>query len=295
MHTKHRFLPLLLAALAPLAGAQVVTNMGGHIDIDADNPKPIQYTSTALGLLGDPQYKRYFSDVYAKSIEGSSGTIEWVSDPIDRKSMAFRATVVKPATGYARAEVSPKWEYTKTGKRWYALSVLFPADTWEAPTVDMIVWQLHTSQNALKGEVTLSPPLDVVAKGRYLFLGMHANELSNKLADDVHATKDGSSKQYFRIAAIETGKWHCFVVAADWSYTPGSGAMKVWMDGKVVYQADKAFNSYISVPGNYLKTGLYVPGVSGMNAQQSLYMGYSYFGGENSTYAEMAAQTKCGA
>lgn len=294
MHTKHRF-PLLLAALAPLAGAQVVTNMGGHIDTDADSPNAFQYTSNAVAYLGNPLNKRYFSDVYAKSIEGSSGTIEWVTDPVDRKSMVFRATVVKPDTGYARAEVSPKWDYTKTGKRWYAMSVLFPADTWEAPTADMIVWQLHTSQSASKGEVTLSPPLDVVAKGRYLYLGMHANELSNKLADEVHATKDGSSKQYFRIATIETGKWHCFVVAADWSHTPGNGAMKVWMDGKVVYQADKAFNAYISDPGNYLKTGLYVPGVGGMNTQQSLYMGYSFFGAGNSTYAEMAAQTKCGA
>ena len=293
MHTKYRFLPLLLAALAPLAGAQVVTNMGGHIDIGIDNPVPIVHTGTAQGLLGDPQYKRYFSDVYARSIEGSSGTIEWVTDPIDRKSMVFRASVVKPSTGYARAEVSPRWEYTKTGKRWYALSVLFP--TWDAPNVDMIVWQLHTSQNTKLGEAVLSPPLDVVAKGRYLYLGMHANELSNKVSDPVHATKEGSSKQYFRIAAVETGKWLCFVVAADWSHTPGSGAMKVWMGGKLVYEADKAFNSYISHPGNYLKTGLYVPGVSNMEEPQSLYMGYSYFGGENSTYAEMAAQTKCGA
>lgn len=283
---------MLLAALLASAGgalAQVDLARGGPVDTLAPNPKPLTYVSQSLTRNLTSTY-RYFDDLYALS-SGVKSNLELVPDPLGSGRQVFKYKVLKTDPLYAsgsRTEVSLKYEYIIEGVRWYAISMLFPAD-WVWNIEPTVVAQLHTSQKTL----TVPPPLALVASGQDLNLEAHYNYRSTVAGALDPATRANSGEQLVRLGKIQRGKWYCFVMRADWSHKPGIGSIKVWMNGNVAYETKNAYNAYETWLGNYPKVGLYLPGVMAVPSR-SLYSDFIHLGGPNSTYEQMAALTPCG-
>lgn len=306
MTTARIILSLLALCATGAAHAQFDIGLGGIINTDAVNPKPPAQPSApaAIAYNSNPQNIRHIDDVY--TLNQKDARITWTDDFAGAaqaghkvfKVQAFRPEVTVTPEGKAvvsRGEASAKWDYTKTGVRWYAISVFIPQD-WHFSDIDMIVGQLHTSQK----EAIVSPPVALSIQGKYLKLWLHASELSDKVSpDQPYLEKLTSSEQSIRLAQIDPpearNRWYCFVMRADWSPTPGIGAFKLWMNGKLRYQAENAFNSYTTWLGNYPKTGLYVPGTIGMPDSQTIYTDYIYLAGAATTDPSvLASKTPCG-
>lgn len=283
--------------MAGVAHAQIDPGAGGRIDEFTNAPPPYQfiYTTPAKAYNANPANRRYFDNVYATTLE--NGQIDWTDDfagLTQAGHKVFKAQVSKPGSGVARAEIVPKWEYVKSGVRWYAISVFLPHDWVITENVSMIVGQLHTSQkNAI-----LSPPVALDIKGKYLNLELQTSELTDDMGANPHLERLTSSSQSIRLAAIDKmearDKWYCFVMRADWSNTPGIGSFKLWMNGVLKYESTNAMNAYVTATGNYAKTGLYVPGISGMPDSQTIYTDYVYVAGaETIDQADLLAKTPC--
>jgi len=218
------------------------------------------------------------------------GNLEFVPDPAGsgRTVLLARARDTdEKQLGSIRTEIIPQKEYQKEGIRFYAISFNFPAD-WEFKANPIVVGQLHTSQKA----TVVSPPVSFVAQGRNLDLELHFNHRSIAGSDAV--TKQNSARQVIRLDRIRTGQWYCFVVRADWSWTPGGGALLIWMNGDRVYEAWNSYNSYDTWLGNYPKVGLYAPGVLGVS-ERKLYVDFIHVGGPKTSAEELMALTPCGA
>src|SRR5574343_56862 len=212
-----------------------------------------------------------------------------VRDPAGSSRTVLRARVHETdekVFGGRRTEIIPLNEYIREGVRWYAISAYFPHD-WQFHAYPTIIGQLHTSQH----KVILSPPLAFVVNGRYLNLELYANHRT--LEGGESATRANSSRQLIRLDRIETERWYCFVIRADWSSLPGQGNLKVWLNGDRVYEGENAYNAYESRLGNYPKAGIYMTGMMGV-PERSLFFDFIHLGGPRSSMEEMAAQTPCG-
>jgi hypothetical protein len=303
MTTSRIILSLLTVGVVGIAQAQshIDPGVGGRIDTFDTWPttpgSPIKPNTTAgkIAYNSNPDNVRYLDMVYA--LNQTNGVITWSEDLKDAGLVGhkvFKSQVSKPADSsqVARGEVSPSWDYTKTGVRWYAISVFVPYD-WTMNPADTIVGQLHTSQDT----IVVSPPVDLIIKDSYISLGLQTSELTDNVGSTPHLEKTTSSTQTIRLASIADGaarnKWYCFVMRADWSYTPGAGSFKLWLNGALKYEAQNAMNSYQTRLGNYAKTGLYVPATASMPASQTIYTDYVYLGSPDATQEEMLAQTPC--
>ena len=91
---------------------------------------------------------------------------------------------------------------------------------------------------------------------------------------------------------MKLAQWYCFVVMADWSARIDQGALKVWMNGEKVYEANNQINSYESWLGNYPRVGLYLPGMTSIS-DRLLYVDFIHVGGSRTSYQEMADKTPC--
>jgi hypothetical protein len=127
-----------------------------------------------------------------------------------------------------------------------------------------------------------------------LNIELHANYRSTSSTSTDPATRANTADGLVRAAKIETNKWYCFVMRADWSYTPGVGSMQIWLNGNLAYESANEYNAYDTWLGNYPKVGLYLPGVMQVPVR-TLYTDFIYTGGSASTYETMAALTPCGA
>ncbi len=190
-------------------------------------------------------------------------------------------------TKIARHEIVPRWEYVVSGVRWYAISVYIPS-TWNFSQTPTIIGQLHTAQPS---NIVVSPPVRFEIFDHTLRLGLTASTQNSP-------TKQASSEQIIKLLdltpAAAINRWHCFVARADWSPELGKGSFKLWVDGTLTYQASQAFNAYVTTSGNYAKTGLYVPGLDNMPANQTIYTDYVYIGDEQTTSEqELIALTPC--
>jgi hypothetical protein len=95
-----------------------------------------------------------------------------------------------------------------------------------------------------------------------------------------------------KIDSVKTEQWYCFVVRADWSHTPGRGALTVWVNGERLYESQNLPNAYETWLGNWPKTGLYIPGKMAV-PERTLYVDFIYVGGPKSDVSSMMAQTPC--
>lgn len=291
LHSK--FLPAMALALAlPCvpALAQLDLARSGKVDTLASNPVKLQYVSQNLARNQTATY-RYLDDLYAAHTAYSSNMM-LVADPkgSGRKVLFLKVAKTDPlVSGGSRTEVALKYEYVIEGLRWYAFAVLFPTD-WQFHASPTVVAQLHTSQKTL----TVPPPVSVVAQGQDLNMEFHYNYRKTDGSGTDPATRANTGEQLVRLAKIQTNKWYCFVVRADWSYKPGVGSIKAWMNGNIAYESKNAYNAYETWLGNYPKIGLYLPGTMAV-ASRSLYTDFIYSGGASSTYEEMAALLPCGA
>ena len=215
--------------------------------------------------------------------------LTWVRDPAGSSRIVLQARVRESdekVFGGRRTEIVPLNDYVREGVRWYAISAYFPAD-WQFHAYPTIIGQLHTSQH----KAILSPPVAFVVNGRYLNLELYANHRSVEGGES--ATRANSARQLIRLDRIETGRWYCFVIRADWSSSPGMGNLKVWLNGDRVYEGENAYNTYESRLGNYPKAGIYMPGMMGV-PERLLYFDFIHLGGPRSGMEEMAALTPCG-
>ncbi|MRV74178.1 hypothetical protein GJ700_20935 [Duganella sp. FT92W] len=289
----HALKPITLALLGAVAAspawAQIDLARSGKIDTLDANPKPLTYVSQNLARNSTATY-RYFDDLYVLS-SASPTRLSLVADPLGSGRKVLRYTLNKTdplVTGGSRTEISLKYEYVIEGLRWYSFAVLFPSD-WQFHNSPSVVAQLHTSQKTL----AVPPPISVVANGNDLNIELHYNYRNMSGAGTDPATRANTGEQLVRAAKIQTNKWYCFVVRADWSYKPGIGSTKIWMNGNVAYESKNAYNAYETWLGNYPKVGLYLPGVMQV-ATRTLYTDFIYVGGASSTYEQMAAATPCG-
>ncbi|MBY0241093.1 MAG: polysaccharide lyase [Burkholderiaceae bacterium] len=281
---------LILAAACGPALAQIDLSRSGRVDTLVSNPKKLMYVSENLARNATATY-RYLDDVYAVHTGDAASNLQLVDDPSGsgRKVLLLKTLKTDPlVSGASRTEISAKYEYVIEGLRWYGFAMMFPSD-WQFHATPTVVAQLHTSQKTL----TVPPPVAVVAYGQDLNLELHYNFRKTDGSGLDPATRANTGEQLARLAKLQTNKWYCFVVRADWSAKPGIGSLKVWMNGNLAYDVKNAYNSYETWLGNYPKVGLYMPGVMGV-ASRSLYTDFIYVGGASSTYELMAAQLPCG-
>ncbi|GAB2873001.1 hypothetical protein GCM10027277_47840 [Pseudoduganella ginsengisoli] len=290
-HISKKILPVLALALPCLpALAQLDLARSGRIDTVASDPVKLQYVSQNLARNATSTY-RYLDDVYTLQT-GNTSNLQLVPDPkgSGRKVLFFKVSKTDPlVSGGSRTELATKYEYVIEGLRWYAFAVLFPTD-WQFDNNPTVVAQLHTSQKTL----TVPPPVSVVASGQDLNMEFHYNYRKTDGTGADPATRANTGEQAVRLAKIQTNKWYCFVVRADWSFKPGVGSITAWMNGNIAYESKNAYNAYDTWLGNYPKIGLYLPGTMAV-ASRSLYTDFIYAGGPSSTYDEMAGLLPCGA
>lgn len=221
----------------------------------------------------------------------SPANLRWVSDPAGGGRTVLQAWIRDSEAkvyGAYRTEIVPSYEYVREGVRWYAMSFYLPA-SWQFHPYPVIVGQIHTSQRS----AVLSPPLALMVQGDHLDLELYANHLPPDAAADMPATRANSARQLIRLDAVKKEHWYCFVIRADWSYRPGRGSLKVWMNGDRVYEGSNLYNAYETWLGNYPKAGVYAPGMMGVS-ERMLYLDFIHLGGERSGFDEMAALTPCG-
>lgn len=280
---------ILSAAWLP-AQAQFDRARSGRVDTLASNPVKLAYVSQNLARNQTATY-RYLDDLYILQT-GNVNNLQMVLDPkgSGRKVLLFKVQNTDPLyAGGSRTEIALKYDYVMEGLRWYAFSVLFPTG-WQFHASPTVVAQLHTSQKTL----SVPPPVSVVASGQDLNLELHYNYRATDGTGTNPATRANTGQQLVRLAKIQTNKWYCFIVRADWSYKPGVGSMKAWMNGNVAYETKNAFNAYQTWLGNYPKVGLYLPGTMAVPSR-TLYTDFIYTGGATSTFEQMTAWTPCGA
>lgn len=253
----------LIATLLPyLASAQVDRTRGGAVD--------------------EPSF-----DIRYSLQSANPNNLRWVTDPAGSRRTVLYATVrdnEPKVFGGRRTEIVPRQEFIREGVRWYAISAYIPSD-WKNHPYPAIIGQLHTSQKTGK----VPPPVSFVIQGDNLDLDLYANHQS---PDDGGADRNNSARQQIRLDKLQKSRWYCFVVRADWSPHPGSGSLKIWMNGEVVYDAANHYNAYETWLGNYPKAGLYMPGMMGVT-ERSLYIDFIHLGGPRTGFDEMQALTPC--
>ncbi|MGF6116280.1 hypothetical protein ABIE30_001053 [Janthinobacterium lividum] len=287
---------LALLAATPLH-AQVVNSIGGPVTTMAPTslPRPASFDNVTT---------RYFSWLYGISAGNPAG-VELVGDPAVTQGVetrkVFRMTVnASDSDEYGkRTEVTPSYERMPQGRRWYAGGVYFPAD-WDLTGKDgwIVVFQVHSA----RGIVVTSPPFSIIADGPDLVLETRANHRDTyTLKDGVmvpDATANNTVQQRLVLGKIEREKWYCVVLDADWQHASGTGASRLWLNGKLVYEGSNFPTHYMNVDlpsrGNYPKTGAYLGGFQDtLHGKRVLYTDFIHLGGAASTYAQMAAQTPC--
>lgn len=249
---------------------------------------PIVATAQVERARGGPVASGKITERYAIN-SADPGNVELVPDPAGSGRTVVRVRARDSdsmVAGGIRTEISPLKEYVREGLRWYTFSVYFPSD-WQFHASPTVVSQLHTSQKT----TVVSPPVALVAQDRSLYLELHFNH--RRIDGDDPVTKANSARQLIRLDTLKTEQWYCFVVRADWSSTPGRGALWIWLNGDKVYEAVNSHNAYESWLGNWPKTGLYMPGKMGVS-ERTLYTDFIHLGGGKSDYASMAALTPCG-
>lgn len=240
---------------------------------------------TRLG--GKVIFQQQFNERYAVN-SANPENIEMVSDPAGSERTVLRMRVRdtdRKVYGGIRTEISPQREYKREGIRWYAISVYFPKD-WEFHPYPTIVGQLHTSQKTM----VVSPPVSLVVKGDNLDLELHSNTGDMEKGEVV--TKENSTRQIIRLDKLKLEKWYCFVMRVDWSYMPGMGSFKLWMNGDKVYESVNTPNSYQTWLGNYPKAGIYMPGMMGVS-ERTVYIDFIHLGGVRTGYEDMQKLTPC--
>ncbi len=280
---------VVLAATCGAACAQYDLARSGPVDTVSSNPNPLMYVSQNLSRNMTATY-RYLDDVYSLG-SSSPARLSLVADPLGSGRKVFYHSVYSTdplVSGGSRTEVSLKYDYVIEGVRWYAFSVLFPAD-WQFHPSPTVVAQVNTSQKT----TAVPPPVAIVASGQDLNIELHSNYRKMDGSGTDPATRANTGDLLVRAGKIETNKWYCFVMRADWSFKPGIGSLQVWMNGNLAYEAANAYNAYDTWLGNYPKVGLYLPGVMQV-ASRSLYTDFIHTGGAASTYETMAALTPCG-
>lgn len=169
-----------------------------------------------------------------------------------------------------------------TRARWYAMSFFLPSD-WSYTATPITVAQLDLKDNP----TNLAPPLALQVRGDKLVLNLHANHLASG------ATDANSAQETFTVGPATLGQWHCMVVRAVWSATPGAGSLSVSLDRAVkpVYSGKLSYNSYLGsthVPRVGLSVG------AGANVGiRTLYADYIWAGDEPTPIAEISGKTPC--
>jgi hypothetical protein len=279
----------ILAASCGTAMAQLDLARSGPVDTVSANPNPLMYVSQNLSRNLTATY-RYLDDVYSLG-SASPARLALVPDPLGSGRKVFSHTVYSTdplVSGGSRTEVALKYDYVIEGVRWYAFSMLFPSD-WQFHPSPTVVAQVNTSQKT----TAVPPPVAVVASGQDLNIELHSNFRNMSGTGTDPATRANTGDLLVRAGKIETNKWYCFVMRAEWSFKPGVGSMQIWMNGNLAYESVNAYNAYDTWLGNYPKVGLYLPGVMQVPSR-SLYTDFIFTGGAASTYDTMAALTPCG-
>ena len=228
-----------------------------------------------------------FSTKYAL-VSSRTDNLQWVKDPAgstrDILEIRTRTTDGK-IWGAIRTEIALNRDYIRKGVRWYAMSMYFPND-WQIHKYPVVVGQLHTSQKS----TILSPPVSFVVSDAFINLELYSNHRSIDSLDI--PTRANSAHQFIRLDRMKPAQWYCFVVRADWSARLDQGALKVWMNGEKVYEANNHYNSYETWLGNYPRVGLYMPGMTSIS-DRLLYVDFIHVGGARTSYQEMADKTPC--
>lgn len=287
---------LALLAAAPLH-AQVINSIGGPVTTMAQTatPRPASFDNVTT---------RYFSWLYGISAGNPAG-VELAGDPAvahgveTRKVFRMTVNAGDPDEYGKRTEVTPSYERVPQGRRWYAGGVYFPAD-WDLTGKDgwIVVFQVHSA----RGIVVTSPPFSIVADGPDLLLETRANHRdtytlkNNVMVPD--ATPENTMQQRLMLGKIEREKWYCLVLDADWQHASGTGASRLWLNGRLVYEGSNFPTHYMNLDlpsrGNYPKTGVYLGGFQdAVLGKRVIYTDFIHIGGPASDYAQMADRTPC--
>lgn len=243
------------------------------------NTVPATASTAAEGIV-DSDYIRQSAD---------PSRIEIVPDPAGSARQVFhmRVNQTDPKTnGGLRSEVLRRGEYKKEGLRWYAMSVFIP-NNWASDRRLTIISQIHTSQKTLR---KVPPPISFTVRNDEQMLALHGSTRNLSKGETVDRTS--ADEKMVSLGALKKGAWQCFVVRADWSWTPGKGSLDIWRNGEKIYTAKDSPNAYESDLGNYPKTGLYEPG--GMEVPtREIFADAIHVAGAEASYDEMYQKTPC--
>lgn len=191
------------------------------------------------------------------------------------------------ASSGLRTEIVPVKQYAREGVRWYGLSFYIPSD-WVETDQPIVLWQLHTSQK----KAVLSPPVSMVVRGKSMILTLSSSDLDD--GDDTKLSQDSNRVKKLRIGPLVKGEWSCFVAKVKWDPRPDAGAISVWMNNDLLYEATNQAMGYKTWLGNYPKIGMYAPSGRLGAASRTVYVDRVVVGGENADYREIYGKTICG-
>ncbi len=197
-----------------------------------------------------------------------------------------------PSTLNPRVEIVPSMEYMPSGVRWYAVSVYLPAD-WTSVSATSL-FQLHTKQRTLPGTqtrpaITVPPPMAFIADGTKLKL--HLRSSTRDVTGEDVPTSTNVEEQNITLGTLETQRWYCVIVRADWQSAVGTGNFAVWLNGKLRYEARNVHNHYVNAE-SYPKAGFYMPGTRS-DTSQHIYVTAIHIGDTKADYRLMEGKTKC--
>jgi hypothetical protein len=133
--------------------------------------------------------------------------------------------------------------------RWFAFSLLFPAD-WEVDRMSQdVVVQWHQSPDRELGEAWRSPPLALCVLGDRMHLEARWD------ARAVTPAEGPQGKAVVGLGPLVRGRWVDWVVHVRWSFGP-DGLVEVWRDG-VSMASRRGPVGYDDRRQTYFKTGIY--------------------------------------
>jgi hypothetical protein len=116
----------------------------------------------------------------------------------------------------------------------------------------------------------MEPNIQISAVGDELTLALRSNTrpvppYSGAIppSEDYYANKANTSELFFKLGKLQRSQWYCFVINANWSWSPHQGHTKIWMNGQMVHTQYNHPNSYENLQfglGNWPKIGIYAPG-----------------------------------
>jgi hypothetical protein len=166
----------------------------------------------------------------------------------------LRKTDSNNVSGSTRAELSAKFREPEGTTCWYGFSIYLPTTWIPDPLSGEILTQWHQEDpdidpndpNDPDLEFAGPPPLALMTKNGKWMVSLREN-WDNRVSDKIDDRDVGD---------YDTGQWTDWVVSVVWSPVK-AGMIRVWKNGRTVYDESGIQTKFNDGKGNYIKFGIY--------------------------------------